>query len=302
MALPKKASVYHLSKKELTVAEGEVLFFFTKEFLTTKKIALRRGTTTRAVRYTFQKLRKKGYLDSKNMERKKKGYGIDLIGNKIRFHGLEFNIKLLFKDKRYRAIREGCNVLEVDGNTIRLFRDAIEVYINKSFYADKVEDARKKGFNYAYWLFSRLEQDLKVLLVKDRVQNVKLVKQHFAEVNNELAKDLNVKKEKLSIRGNDGKVWLLVDNSLNLHELETLHPELAEEDMNIIKPFFDDLRRNPAVKISDILKVIHESAVQTKETSAGLQSLMRLMFPDAFKKEEKKPDIENKPVRVDYIG
>jgi len=294
--LPEKPSIYHTHKQNLTQTQQEVLFLWSKEFLTITQISNRRQTSERAVRYTLKSLEKKGYLDKEKNVRKKKLCGINFLKHDIRFHGLEFNIKILFQDNRYKAIKEKTNFLEIDGNTIRLFRNSIEVYINKSFYAESVESARKEGFDYAYHLFNKLEQQLKVLIVKDRVQNIKLVKQHFSEVNNELAKSYNLEKKKLQIKGDDGKTWLLIDNSENLHELECIHPELAEQDMKKIKPFFDDLRENP-VKISDIMLVLKEIGDIHKETSAGLNSIVELMKPKKDLHEKEKSF-----VKPDYIG
>jgi len=294
--LRQKASLSGGSNQKLTQTQQEILFFLTKEFLTIKQIALRRQTSERATQLTIQSLKKKGYLDQKNMGVKKKLCGINFLQNSIRFHSLEFNVKLLFKDNRYKAIKEKTNFLDIDGNTIRLFKDALEVYINKSFYADSVETARKEGFEYSYHLFSKIEQQLKVIFVRSKVQNIKLVKQHFSEVNNELAKDLNVKKEKLALKGADGKTWLLVDNSFNLNELETIHPELAEKDMKeVIKPFFDDLRANPKVRMSEVMKALAEIVDVNKETASGLNAVVQLLKPSVPEPSV----VKHKP---DYVG
>jgi len=292
-----KSNLSGSSSQKLTPTEQEVLFLWTKQFLTKEQIAIRRQTKIRAVQKVMRNLRKKGYLDERNFEVTKRVCGINFDANKIRFHGMEFNIKILHKDKRYKEILSKTNIIEEDGNTIRLFKDAVEVYINHSFYSDAVDDARKDGFDYAFRFFSKLEKRLKILLVRQGSQNIKLVKQHFSEVNNEFAEDLNAKKEKFAIKGSDGKTWLLVDNSMNLNELETIHTDRAEQDMNKIKPFFDDLRDNP-VKLSDVLKIISDLAEQNRETASGLNAVVKLLVPKKEDETDNKKDSEKKPYYV----
>jgi len=298
--VPQKGSVCHHHKQKITETQKETLFFLTKEFLTTKQIAVRRQTSERAVRKIIEKLRKKGYINKENMVRNKKGMWYPqtepFSNHSIRFHSLEFNVRILFKDHRYKAFLSKSNFFEFDGNTVRLFKNAIEVYVAQSFYGKTVDEARDNGFKYANWLFSRLESQLKIILVKDRVQNIRLVKQHFSEVNNELAKDFNVESKKLHIKGADGKTWLLVDNSFNLHELEAVHPELAEKDMGVVKGFFDSLRFNP-VNLTEILGLI-------RENSAGIQAILRLSYPDVFKSDVvvKDKKVVKNILKPEYIG
>jgi len=289
--------------QNLTQTEREILFYLTKEFLTPKQISTRRGTKLRAVYLIIKSLKDKGIINNHFQVVQKKGMwyqnSADFSSNKIRFHALEFNIKILFKDYRYKKTFEKCNILDIDGNTIRLYRDALEVYINTSFYGDSVEEARKKGFVYCEHLFKKIESRLNIIIKKPEHANIKLVKQHFAEVNNDFAEDLNKKKEKLQIRGEDGKVWMLVDNSHNLNELECVHPEFAEDDMKIVKTFMDDLRKNP-VKMSEIMVALKEVVDLHKETAAGLNTIVKLFYPIGSKAE--KNSESSSIIKPNYIG
>lgn len=291
---------------ELTKTEAEILYYINEEGLDNKQISIRRQTGKRAVQKIRNKLIKKGFL--------KKDFttiqNLDVVtnanhnlANLLRFHGVEFNIKILHKDYRYKKILQKCNIMEIDGNTIRLFRDAIEVYVNKSFFGKTVSIAKRKGFEYFKRLFTKIENDLNILIVKHRYQNIRMVKQHYAEMNNELAKDINLKKEKLQIKGKDGKTWLLIDNSWNVNELETVHPDLAQKDMENIKPFFDDLRKYPALS-SDILLLIQELSKQVIKVSEQqeVNTLTLKTVVDLFKpvgSNSKKTAKGSKPA---YVG
>ena len=252
--------------QKLSKEQEDVLYLLTKEFLTIKQTALRRKTTVQAVYKTVNKLKKKGYL--------KIGFkGVEKIQttfkpprNQIRLHAQEFNIKILYKDEKYKKILKNSNLLNIDGNTIRLYNNSLEIYSGNSFYSDDTQKATVNSLEYWNKFFIRLENDLKIIFIKPRSQNIRLVNQHYAEVNNELAEEYEKKAEKIRVYTNDdGKLWFLIDNSFNLHEAETLHPKEAQRDMrDIVKPFFNDLRDNRPPLPSEMNKYIQDIVVVTK--------------------------------------
>lgn len=258
----------------LSRSEQEVLYLLNKEFLTIKKVAIRRGTSVQAVYRTIRNLNKKGLFSSlkQGVEKSQcyfkpfKKVSIKIkpsfpMQHQIRLHSQEFNIRILFKDQKYKDQLKKANTIYIDGNTIRLYRNTIEVYSGHSFYADDVQKATSDSFNYWNRLFAILENDLKVILIKSRSQNIKLVKQHYAEINNELAKECNIKADKIKVfTTDDSKLWFLIDNSFNLHEAETIHPKTARQDMDIVKPFFNDLRNNQPAVPSEMQKMIFGNA------------------------------------------
>jgi hypothetical protein len=78
--------------------------------------------------------------------------------------------------------------------------------------------------------------------------DLNLCRQHYADIDNELAKDYNERKEKLLIRDEKGEAWALVDKSLKLDEFEAIHSKTAVPDMdNVITPFMNKLRHNPLI-------------------------------------------------------
>ena len=233
---------------KITPTEKEILCLLTKDFLTPKQIQIRRQCSKQAVNKHIRNLIKKGAynigcrLVDDSIPTTKRSYV-----NAIRLHAQEFNIKILFKDQRYHKTLEKCNTIEIDGNTVRLSKESIEVYSGQSFFSDDVQKATVKSFKYWQRCFARLEHDLKVIIVKPRSQNIKLVNQHYAEINNELAKESERKGYKIRVyTTDDGKLWFSIDNSFNLQEAETQHPGTAERDMGeVVKHFFNDMRDKP---------------------------------------------------------
>jgi len=296
----KKGSQLGKCLAKLTKTERIVFKYLTEDFLTAKKIALARGTTARAVYKVITSLKKKGVLGKAY----KKVHFLESTnapyGNKYRLHGVEFNVRLLGSSDLYDKIKSNANHVFVDDNTIRLYDGYIEIYVSKSFFGDSVQSATAKSNKYINRLFLKIENDFKVLLVKDRSHNVKLVNAHYSEINNGLAKDCNVKKERIKVYSDRGKLWFLIDNSFNLNEAETIDPLRSKHDMEkVVGRFFNDLRDNEPVTMGEIKKVIYSLVVENKETAAGLNSIVQL-FRSQFNVQDNKEEIKRTPPK--YIG
>lgn len=276
----------------LTPTEQVILSLISNEYLTPKQIARRQNISLSRVYRIIKNIKKKGHLNSvqKGVQKNEPGFQ-PLKHNLIRLHGQEFNIKLLFKDKKYT--NSVGKLITLDGNTIRCYRDSIEVYSGHSFYADDVQKATVKSLEYFTKLFYRLENDLNIIIMKPRSQNIILVNQHYAEINNELAEESEQKGYKIRIYSNEnGKLWFVIDNSFNLHEAETQGITAKEDMQEIVRPFFNDLRDNKPPLPSEVYSILSETVRQNKETAIGLNLLVKVM-------SSKIPD---QPERPDYFG
>jgi len=289
----------HKEETKLTDSEREVLYMFTEEFLTIKQVSIRRGCSRQAVNKIKLKLIEKGYMNRVYMKVDKMDSTCQPCQpNGVRLHGQEFNIKILHKDHRYTKIKnDRGNTIVIDGSTIRLYRDSIEVYGNKSFMGDDAHKATSKSMKYWQRVFRKLENDLKIILIKQRSQNIRLVNAHYADIKNGMAKDCVKHGDNIRIYANeDGKLWFTIDNSFNLEEAETMHPETGQHDMDkVIKPFMNDLRDNNPPTLSEVMTVINRLAEQNKETAAGLSSIVKYM-----ESQIPKSPVENN--RGDYFG
>jgi len=288
----KKGLKLGVSYSKLTKVENEIIYLLSKENLTIRQAALRRGTSVQAVYKVLKKLKNNGIVDSK----------FDVVENiqstfkpnQIRLHSQEFNIKIIFKDKRYKLIREKANTIDIDGSTIRLYNNSIEIYSNKSFFADTTQKATASSMLYFTRFFKRLEHDLKIIILKSRTQNIKLVNQHYAETNNEIAEECEAKAEKIRVYTNDdGKLWFTIDNSFNMHEAETQHPGTAKQDMNVLQKHFNDIRDNDPPTNTEmmefILKQQKEFAINIKEHNKLMKNINRAVNKmNKTKKQEEK--------------
>ncbi len=289
--------------QNLTTTEREILHLLTNEFLTVKQTAIRRGTSVQSVYKIVKKIKQKGLMTRGFKEVEKKDTTFKpFTNNYIRLHAQQFNIKILFKDERYKQTLAKSNTVNIDGNTIRLFADGLEVYSGQDFYAEDVQKATYKSIKYWNRLFVKLEHEFNILILKPRTQNIKLVHQgHYAETNNELAEEVEKKGIRINVYTTDsGKLWLTFDNSLNLSESETLNPSTAKQDMgDTVKPFFNDMRDNPHYLPSEIRESIKDTVKIVYELAAAQQNqtkLMETMLPKPIKETSIKKE------RPDYVG
>ncbi|GAH34208.1 unnamed protein product, partial [marine sediment metagenome] len=65
-------------------------------------------------------------------------------------------------------------------------------------------------------------------------------REHYGLVKNELARQYNDRKEKMIIRGEDGKTWLWIDDSKGLSEIETNEPNVSRQVQN----FWNDHKKH----------------------------------------------------------
>jgi DNA-binding transcriptional ArsR family regulator len=236
-------------------SEEEILSLL-KDGLTIRKIASRRKISIRAVQKTVKKLKEKGLILGNSCS----GFVLPIhhtpippplykhLYKLIRLHGQEFHLKIKFKPANYQPH----TTTEIKGNKIRFFNDSVEVYIKQSFFGKTGSEAHHNSKLY-FQRFLMVLQDKTGLLFNQ----IKEVNSHYAEIDNELAKDNHSKKDKLEIRAKeDNKVWAKTDFSFNINEFEFLHPTTSLKDTDNIISYFNDLRNNSPPVASEQYKLI----------------------------------------------
>lgn len=240
----KKGLKRYTGKPKLTNTQKEILHLITDEFLSIEKIALQRETSIQAVYKIVKKLRVKGALTLSNQKvEKSQGTYQDL--GKIRLHGQEFNIRILWQDQYYQKNLRKSNIIFIDGNTIKLYRNSVEIYSGQSFFGKNERESDSKSKDYFNRFFRKLENDLKVILVKNRTRNIKEVKHEYAYTDSEVYENAKQHKERIWIYAEeDGKLAFITDNSFDFNEDETVHPETAKQDRGFVDKQINDWRLN----------------------------------------------------------
>ena len=294
---------------KLTEREAEVLHLLTREFETPKQVAIRLKITDKRVYQIIKSLKKKGLITSHYKAIEKLG-GLYSRGggiHSIRLHAQQFHITPVFRGEKYKDYVN--KLVTIDGNSVMVYRNSIEVYSNTFFFGRDVDDVTAESMRYWTRFFRRLENDFDCIILKPRVNNIKLVKQgEYAEINNELATEARKEADKIRLyTDDDHKLWFVCDNSFNMDEAETVHPATSKRDMgDVVKPFMNTLRNNPHVledlfrSLREIRDIQLEQAKINKETTMILYSLvelLRLPYSNLGKK-----DRQGSEDRPEYIG
>jgi hypothetical protein len=272
------------------------------------KIAIRRGTSVQAVYKTINQLIEKKVLLPNWKKGLKKTYARALTKSKnlktfYRLHGVEFHIKPLFFSKLYDKERLKNTKFTFYNWTIRLYKESIEVYsgISQDWRAGSISRVTKlmeQDFNR---IIQRLENRLKIIIVKNQKLNIREVNHHYSHVNNGIARNVDKEEKKLTIYGKDGKARFKIDTSHNLIELEGIHPDTAKKDMELVcEKHLNDWADNDPPTISEVMKAVYELAKHSKETAAGLNAVTTIlkMQMQTPKKVHSK-DSKEKP---NYVG
>jgi hypothetical protein len=108
---------------------------------------------------------------------------------------------------------------------------------------------------------------LQELDLKFRAYKFTTSREHYGIIKNELARQFNDKKEKMEIRSEDGDVWMWIDDSKSLGELENKNPMINRQ----VQKFWNDHKSNDfKVDATFILNGFNET---TKGIQANTQHL-----------------------------
>lgn len=258
----------HLDGSKLTSREKQVLDLLIKDFLTSKQICKRLNISVQRVNHYIRSLRKKGLLKSgvsKNVTTLKPFVSDGII----RLHGEHWRLGIICGSDKFDSLFKQSNFLVVDSNTVKLSRGSVNVYSGQHFVGDSVELVTRDSMEYWSRFFVRLEYQLGLSLLKSRYENVKRVSAHYARVKDEIAEELEKEGDRIKIfNEDDGKLWFVCDNSFNLHESETVHPETSDVDMSdVVVPWLQDLKSQRTLLPSQLSDLVLESRNLIKNLS-----------------------------------
>ena len=284
-------------KTELTMTEKEVLHLLTDEFLTIKNIAKQKGISIQAVYKTIKKLKQKGAYDS----------GLNKVENSqstfnqsdLRLHGQELNIRIINQSPKYQLELNKSNTIFLDGNTIRLYKNSIEIYSGQSFLGKSINESELKSLDYWKRFMFRLEHDLNIILVKNRSRNIKIVNQHWARGNSEICDNSREFRERVWVYAEeDGKLAFITDDSFGFREDEAVHPVTSKPDRKAIDKQVNDWRLNNPPTNSELatninnfvlgfdtygkhilshIEVLNQIGIGQREQTKAVKKLVRVM-------------------------
>lgn len=152
------------------------------------------------------------------------------------------------------------------GKKIHLTNSSIIIYDKASYYAETSKKSQGLAMIKIMYLIKALEHELRASFSINGKYSLKTTRQHHALIKNALAMLYNKpQRKKLDVYDQKG-LWLLIDNSFNLEELECVHPETSVLDNEKVQNFFNSLKKDP-VTTTEIKNNFEEFKGMFKEIS-----------------------------------
>lgn len=268
-------------RKAKRPVQDKILFMLTKEHLTPRQIAYRRRKSISSVYSIIRKLKARGVLKG-SMGEAWKGVEVTARGGGLngpyRLHAERWHILLSRRGTRYRRNRKQNKMVTIDTNRVLMHKDTIEVYSHMSFYGRDQQEAEERAGAYWRVFFKGLSERLRVAWERVRRNGA-----HYAYMGSELADEARARSERYCVRGKDGKVWLITDDSFKNLEHEAIHPLDAAKDMTTLDKHLNAFRDNPGCPtLPETVKVLHTfmEAVTAQKGAKELQETKDRLKPE----------------------
>ena len=221
--------------------------------------------------------------------------GVDTVlhlePNDVRLHSIKYKIKILAKPKSWNALGTRQKYLKVKNvktetisqgfyDTEKLVIDNVKVYLNKDYivfsiphiFAKNVYDAFEESVEILRDTAIQVQKITRVKLIQRRNMDFEVVSNHYALIKNQLSKKYNKDKKKLYVHDDNGRLRLLIDNSLNLNEIECIDREYARTDMgDSVDPYFSDMLQREHYRPSEAKQKIDRLEGASAQFAEGLQ-------------------------------
>jgi hypothetical protein len=213
----------------------------------------------------------------------------------VRGHGFQFTLQLPKNlknwDKREELLLKmgyklkklstfgGGQAIEFQGKKIYLTNKSIIIYEKESFISETAKDSQSQAIDHFLKFVNQLEKALHSSFGFGNRYRFKVSRQHYALIQNALARQYNESGEKLNVY-NDKGLWFVIDNSYHLNEAETVHPKTAVEDNKKVQDFFNGIKSiegyTPQFVINSLERLTenwNEYGIHIKSHIRAIQSL-----------------------------
>lgn len=167
--------------------------------------------------------------------------------------------------------------LIINGRKIHLTNKSIIIYESAEYIAKLSKQSKSKAI-YHFEVFLRIFERILGMNLKHRLGNSKLgykykvSRQHYALIQNSLAKQYNAENKKLEVFNGRGRLMYLIDNSPTQrfekgeNHFEAVHPETSEKDITPAQNFFKELPKSP-LTTTEIIENFKETEERIKKLS-----------------------------------
>jgi len=206
---------------------------------------------------------------------------------RVRSHAYRFVVKVPFisnwdkLDQKYltkrglnpKKIPQGYSI-KIKRHTVWIGKDSVYVifYKGKSFRVKSAKEGDACALVELNATLRALERKIKANLKFGKSWQCRCTSKHHAEIRNEIAQYYQSRGiPKWEVRDHNGTLWLLIDNSFNLHEAETVNAPTATKDMDeVVAPLMNTLRENPHI-LDDLTNTLNY-LVETQKQQIRIQN------------------------------
>jgi DNA-binding transcriptional ArsR family regulator len=234
----------------------------------------------------------------------------------VRAHAFQFtlsiNPNLRNWDKRAELLQQagikfkplklygGAQSLQFKGRKVWLTRKSIIIFEKSSYMAENSTEARKYAVYDFLAFVGALERYLRADFGATRQDRLKfkVSRQHYALIKNALAKQYDSEGKKLEVSNEKGQ-WFIIDNSFNLHEAETIHPETADKDNLKVQAFFNGIKKfegfTPEFVVNSLGGVMQTQELFAKNIESHVSAIQELAV-GVKKLTQKIEELDNRKV------
>ncbi len=126
--------------------------------------------------------------------------------------------------------------------TLQLTKKSIIIQTKESYISRTAKESKSYVIYDLLNLIKWIENKFKINLKINGKYKFKVSRQHYALMNNALAKQYNKEGKKLKVYNEKG-LWFLIDDSFNLAEAETVHKDTAVTDNQKVQNFFNGIQK-----------------------------------------------------------
>lgn len=260
--------------KSLTKKQEEIKQLYYDERMTMEQIASRLKISRAGVHYHVQAINKKlhlksgkkrnylQYLTSKESGGYNPGEGFKNV--LVRIHGLHFVVIPYWMSDLYRRLYETKeNVIpSFHGWRVELNRENIEIISleETSFYGKDRYEALDGAFNELNKTIIRLENRLKIGIIKPDKMNMKMTKIHIATLRDGVATSVQDDRT-IMLFNKEGQAWFAWDQSKDEPEWEAIHSMTAKMDYDTLQTYFGDFKENKPPTNTELLRLLAQMAL-----------------------------------------
>ncbi len=203
--------------------------------------------------YSEKEVKKTTQVTPNNLQSMK-----DFKPDSVRGHAFMFTLKIpeglrnwkrreeLLKEHGFKfkplKIFGGGQQMQFRGRKVWLTNKSLIIFEKSSFMAETSKESKKHAVDTFLRTVKAFERYIRANFTSGGKYQFRVSRQHYSLIKNALAQQYDREGKKLQVYSGDG-LWLLIDNSYNLHETETVHPKSAVEDNQKVQDFFNGIKK-----------------------------------------------------------